>query len=374
MKHFVVVGLALLTSGCGGAEAATVKATPATLEVAIRQAGPGDTIYLAPGEYGNAGVGRRRTPLTLVSADPANPAIFRTFTVSESSDVTVENIVVNFTPDAKTVSWSCTVNIEESQNVSFLKSRVTGGPAVSGVEMTAKGTDRTDNVIGIPTGRGVCISSSQGVTVADNEVSKFHRGFVMNRVSKVILRHNDVHDMRTTAIVGSEVSDLLIEGNHLHDAHPWRWGETPAGDHADFLALWSNPNQKTPNARVSVIGNRFEQADGKDILGMWFEGKEAAPFTDAVIAKNVFLIANLQGILLWHTQGARIEQNIMRRVGDNPKQSPGILLRDGVTGVTMSNNTLNLIDDNSGGKNRQDHNQFTNKLIKPDEARALSIQ
>mgnify|MGYP000390856960 CR=1 FL=1 len=33
----------------------------------------------------------------------------------------------------------------------------------------AKGTDRTDNVIGIPTGRGVCISSSQGVIVADNE-------------------------------------------------------------------------------------------------------------------------------------------------------------------------------------------------------------
>lgn len=373
MKHFVVVGLALLTSGCGRAEAASLKATPATLEAVIRQAGPGDTVTLAPGEYGNSGVGRRRTPLTLVSADPANPAVFRTFSVTDSSDVTIDNVVVKLTPDAKTVSWSCTVNVEDSQNVNFLRSRISGGPAVSGVDMTAKDTDNTGNVIGLSTARGVCISSSQGVTFADNEVSKFHRGFVMNRVSKVTLRNNDVHDMRTTAIVGSDVTDLLIEGNHLHDAHPWRWGETPAGDHADFLALWSNARQTTPNARVSIIGNRFEQADGKDILGMWFEGKEAAPFTDAVITKNVFLIANLQGIMLWHTQGARIEQNVMRRVGDNPKQSPSILLRAGTTGVTMSNNTLNVIDDASGGKNRQDHNQFTNKLIKPDEAKALSI-
>lgn len=373
MKYFVVLGLALLMSGCGGADAAALKAKPSTLAELIRQAGPGDMITLAPGEYGDSGVNHRRSPLTLRSADPARPAIFRTFGVLDSSGITIDGVLIEFTPDAKTVSWSCAVNIQNSQDISFRKSRITGGPAVSGVAMEATGTDRTGNVIGIPTARGMCISGSQGVIVADNEVSKFHRGLVMNRISNVTLRNNDVHDMRTTAIVGSEVSDLLIEGNHLHDAHPWRWGETPAGDHADFLALWSNPRQTTPNARVSIIGNRFEQTDGKDILGMWFQGKEASPFTDAVIAKNVFLIANLQGIMLWNTQGARIERNIMRRVGDNPKQSPGILLRSGTTGVTMSDNTLNVIDDNSGGKNKQDHNRFTNKLIKADEAKALSI-
>lgn len=373
MKPFLAIGLALLTCGCN-AQAATLKATPATLQAVLRVAGAGDTISLAPGEYGNVGVDHRKSPITFVSANPGVPAVLRTLDIEGSTGVTFDNVVLNFTPDAKSVSWSCAASITDSQNISIVRSHISGGPAVAGVEMTAKATDNSGNVIGLPTGRGLCVTGSQDVTISDNEISKFHRGILLLRVSRVKIQKNNIHDMRTTAIVGADLTDVTIQDNYLHDANPWRWGQTPVGDHADMLALWSNSNQTTPNARVSVIGNRFEQANGMDILGMWFEGSEKAPFTDAVISNNVFLLANLQGILLWHTHGARVDNNMMRRVGDNPKQSPGILLRAGVTGVTMSGNTLNMIDDQSDGKNAKEHNKLTDKKISPEEAKALKAQ
>ncbi len=350
----------LLMAACGPATASPggpVK--PSELAGALAGAKCGKTISLAEGEFGDVSVegGGCTSPLVLTSADPAKPAVLRTLRI-EGGGVTVKDLRVAYTPDARSASFSCVVSIDGARDVTLSGLKIIGGGAVTGVAETATEGDNTGNVIGLPTGRGVCIQGSQDVTLSDSEVARFHRGILVNKSSKVTLRKNDIHDMRTTAIVGAQVSDLTIDGNWLHDAHPWRWGQTPVGDHADFLALWSNKGQPEPNARVVVTGNKFEQADGKSILGMWFQGSDSAPFTDAVISNNTFLLANLQGIALWNTKGVTIEGNTMLRTGDEPKQAPGILLRDGVTGAVMSGNRLNLIDDKSGGSNKDKGNEM----------------
>lgn len=350
----------LLVAACGPATASpSGPVKPADLAQALAGAKCGKTISLAEGEFGDVSVegGGCTSPLVLTSADPAKPAVLRTLRIG-GAGVTVKDLRVAYTPDARSASFSCVVAIDGARDVTLSGLKIIGGGAVTGVPETATQGDNTGNVVGLPTGRGICIQGSQDVTVSDSEVARFHRGILVNKSTKVTLRKNDIHDMRTTAIVGAQVSDLTIDGNWLHDAHPWRWGQTPVGDHADFLALWSNKGQPEPNARVVVTGNKFEQADGKSILGMWFQGSDSAPFTDAVISNNTFLLANLQGIALWNTKGVTIEGNTMLRTGAEPKQAPGILLRDGVTGAMMTGNRLNLIDDKSGGSNKDKGNEM----------------
>lgn len=343
------------------ARAATLPATPATLGAVFGKAVAGDTLALEPGFYGDVDLSKRFTGfVTLTCADKANPPTFRTFSLSSASYVAADCLRVNFTPDAKTLTWSYAVRVRDSNHVTLTGPKIIGGPAVAGINEDGSGSDlvvlsatsstNSGNVIGRGTAYGVQIANSTDVVIDGGEVANFYKGVILQSAKRVTIRGVNAHDMRTTAIVGADVSDLTVDGNWLHGAHPWRWGN---GDHADLLALWSNWNQTTPNARVRIINNRMEQLEGEAILGMWFQGESAAPFTDFEISGNRIVVNNLQGILLSNSGPGKISGNMLRRAsaGDAP-QSPTILLRNGVTGVAMTANTVGApISDLSAGVN-----------------------
>jgi hypothetical protein len=349
MKSLLLALTATLGACSAPADAGPV--TPATLRAAFDKAAPGDTLMLAPGSYGDVDFARRfPKPVTITCADKAHPPSFNKLSVSGSSYLTFSCVNVDFAPDAKTVTYSWATRIQESDHITFKDVRIVGGPAIAGLNEDGSGADVGGNIIGRPTAYGVLINHASDVLIDGGEVAGFHKGVMLQWTQKVTIRGVELHDMRTTAIVGADNSDLTIENNYLHSAHPWRWGH---GDHADLLALWSNGNQTTPNARVRIVNNRMEQMAGEAILGMWLQGSQAAPFTDFEITGNQIVVNNLQGILINNSHGGVIADNRLYRAtkGDD-EQSPTVLLRENTTGVTLKGNQLGAeISDLSKGDN-----------------------
>lgn len=361
--HVLTFALVISLCSAGAAMCAVIPVTPTTYAAAFATlpAAGGDTLSLAPGSYGFGDFSRKFTsPVMVTAADPTKAPSFSGLAVSGGSNITLRGLAVDWKPNASTLTWSWATRIQDSDHITFSGLKVIGGLAVAGLNEDGTGTDvvtgpfgstNSGNIIGRPTGYGILLQNVSDTLIDGGEVASFYKAVFLNGVRTTTIRGLDVHDNRTTAIVGANVSDVTIDGNWLHAAHPWRWGN---GDHADLLALWSNYNQTTPNARVRIVNNRMEQLAGEAILGMWFQGEIAAPFTDFEISGNQITVNNLQGILLSNSGPGKIANNVLRRAtadGD-PVQAPTILLRNGVTGIATTNNSLAApLSDLSGGAN-----------------------
>ena len=315
------------------------------LGAALTAAHSGDTILLAAGDYGDVSIKNKvfADGITLTSADPLNVATFHTLTVYGSQGVHIDDVGVKFTPTAATVASSAGVKIDSSSDISFIRSWVHGGDAVNGVPQTATTTDSTGNVIGMPAGYGINISNSTDVRVAAVEVSHIDRGIVLSNDQNILIANNDIHDLRRSGIVGSGLRDVSIDGNHIHDSNPWRWGQTPAGDHADFLALWTDPSQTYDSTNVRIVNNVMEQGKGVAVLGMWLQGDAysgtgTAAFVNATISNNAILDGNGQGIALWGVNNSTVDHNVLLQTSGDAKAGPGIMLRTGVTDVSVTDN------------------------------------
>lgn len=343
----------------------TVTATPDTLQAVLAKAVSG-TIKLAGGYYGDVSITKLSGKvITLKSASLSAPASFRSLTVSDSSKLTFSGLYVEFKPDAKTVGWTAAVTVQRSNSISFTGCTIKGGLAVNGVAEDATELDNTSNVIGRPCGYGLNLVQSQKVAFSDGEISGFHRLVVVNNIDGFTCQNNSLHNRRTTAIQGAQLSNAVIENNTIDDAEPWRWGQTPVGDHADCIAFWSNPKQTTPNANISIRNNRMMQTKGATILGMWLQGSDAAPFDGFDISANTFLIPNLQGVALWNAKNGTISGNVMVQSQvpgmtdeQRQKQKPTVLLRLVCSNVQVRDNLLGapVSDTNAAGLNPQSGN------------------
>lgn len=346
------------------AHAAVLPATPSTFSAVFTKlpAAGGDTVALAPGIYGRLDLGRKfAAPVTVTCADPLQRPIAPGFYIGGASNVTLSCLDVDWPPTIASTDSTPATEVSGSDHIVLTDLKIIGGPAISGVSEDHVGyTDASGNVIGRPTGYGLAIRGSSDVSVSATEVARFHKGVVLQGTQRVLLQRLNVHDTRTTPIVGSNNVDLTVTDSDLHDTAPWAWGlKTPTGvsygDHGDFLALWSDAGQTTPNARIKITGNRMIQSKGVPILGMWLEGSAAAPFTDFEIRDNLIVTNNLQGIgpLNFAVRGV-ITGNTLRRTdgSGDAGQSPTILPRGGSTGLTITGNSLGApVDDKSGGAN-----------------------
>ena len=316
------------------------------LTSALNSAKSGDIITLAGGDYGNISLTGKvfAESLTIKSADSNNPASFGSLTIKGSENIVVSGVNVDFVPTAATMSFSSAVLIDHSKGITFERGLIEGGPAVSGVAIDATTVDSTGNVIGLPTGRGITIQGSSNVTITQSDISQFLRGIAIGDSEKITISDNEIHHLRKTAIVGG-ADDLVIEGNYLHSASPWKLG-TAGGDHADFIALWTDPNQGAPTTNVTIKDNVLDQGDGTSVLGMWLQG-DAAGFANVVIQGNAILGGDTQGIMMSNTVGGVVKDNVLVQTTSYEK-APGIILLEGAKNILVSENIASAVADKNG--------------------------
>lgn len=317
----------------------------AQLASALSKAVGGDVIRLAAADYGDLSIKAKAfdTPVTIMSADAGRPAIFNTVTISGSDGITFKNVNVDLEPTLTTVTYSSVVRIADSSDIKFLGGVVNSGAAITGVPIGADDLIAGGNVLGLPTARGFTIQDSSAVTVEGVEIHSAFRGIALAHTTDVVLRNNDIHDLRTSPIVGADNDRLTIEGNHLSSSRPWNWG---SDDHADFIHLWTDPNQGGATTGLRIVNNRIEQGDGVAILGIYLDDNgNKLGFSGATIQGNLVLNGNGQGIRLENVFGSTVKDNTLLQTSGTFKNAPGINLTGGSHHVEATGNIAAYVID-----------------------------
>src|SRR5690606_28188469 len=112
----------------------------------------------------------------------------------------------------------------------------------------------------------ISIMWSSDIDITGNNIELFRSGIILNDVDGVNISDNHIHDLRTNPISGSNVDNLVIQGNYMHDSTPWRFGG--GGDHGDLIHLWTTVGQDAPSNNIVIEGNKLSQGNGQAMLGI----------------------------------------------------------------------------------------------------------
>jgi Ca2+-binding RTX toxin-like protein len=324
--------------------------TQAELLQALSQASGGDTIALKAGNYGNVYLQNKTgseltfdSAVTITSADPGNPAIFTSMDVRDATNLTFDGVVFDyrFTPGDEV--FERPFNFSGCDNLT-IRNSVIDGDMAHGVSATSDG---------FAYGIGLSIRFSDGVTIENTEISQFHRGVVVSESSDVIIRNNDVHSIRSDGMDFSEVKNVVIEANHIHDFA----ASYESGDHRDMIQFWTNGTE-SPSENIVIRGNVLDIGDGSwtqsifmrnDLVDQGLAGSELF-YRNVLIENNVITNAHLHGITVGETAGLIIRNNsVMHADGaaddglDPSVEIPRISVAATSTGVIINNNLTSAI-------------------------------
>jgi hypothetical protein len=326
LKRCCVAALAIALITGWFATAGTAQQTPVappSLAAALAEAKPGAVLLLAGGVYGSLSVkglaGEAGNPITLRSADPANPARFSRMTLNAVSHLILQDLEFQyrFEPGDKTNLRP--FQVFAARDVVLRKNLFEGD--------VARGVSSVDD--GYPSAFGLSITSSAEVLVDENEIRGFFRGMVTSDSVDVTIRGNDLHGLRMDGMNFAQVERVLIERNFIHDFKR----ALDSKDHADMIQFWTNGTER-PSTDITIQRNILNSGAGwytqsifmrNDLVDRGLAGA-AMFFRDVKIVENVIINAHLHGITVGETSGLLIANNtVVRNASSQGKSNdPGL--------------------------------------------------
>lgn len=324
--------------------------TQAELVDALRGATGGEVISLASGNYGDLTLVDRpsfdlsfASTVSIVSADPSNPAVVTGLDLRGASNISFENITFDYSYEAGQPIWEKPFAISGSDNVNFASCRFDGD--------LASGLTEADN--GFPTAFGLSVRDSSQIDVTDCEVSGFYRGLVFSNVDDLNVIGNDVHGIRMDGMNFSAVQGVLIEDNTIHDFDR----SMNSLDHSDMIQFWTNGTTR-PSTDIIIRGNTLDIGDGEytqsifmrnDLVDRGLAGSEMF-YQNILIENNVIINGHLHGITVGETNGLTIQNNSVlhsdgasRDGADLAVEIPRISVASASTDVTITHNATSSI-------------------------------
>ncbi len=286
---------------------------PATLAAALMTARGGETVMLGGGDYGvlkltpHSGVpGRYAHPVTITSADPANPARFSGMGLLNAENVVFDGVVFDYSYGLGDQHFSRPFIIAQSRGITIRNAVFDGD--------LAQGMSELDDGFGMAT--GLAIREAQDITLENSEFFTFYRALDIGGSRNVVVRGNDIHSIRCDGMNLAQVEDVLIEGNHLHDFQV----SAQSGDHRDMIQFWTAATKK-PTQRVVIRNNVLNAGGGLYTQSIFMRNervdtKEAGLelyYRDIRIMQNVIINAHLHGITVGETIGLEIANNTLIR-------------------------------------------------------------
>ncbi len=309
-RRSFLLGLSAALVGLpAGLRAETRSATPVDLAAVLEAAGPGTVIELAGGDYGSlamrGGGGGPQAPLVLRSADPARPARFARLGLRNVSHMVLEGLVFDYTFTAGDESRLRPFQIGACRAITLRNCLFDGDRA-----------SHDGKAAPSPTGFGLSVRDSDGVTVEGNRIRGFLRGLIVSQSRNVTVRGNEFHGLRSDGMNFAEVVSVLIEGNLLHDF------ERPegTGDHPDMIQFWTN-GTNSPTQDVTIRDNVLNVGQGAWTQSIFMRNEmvdakgagRAMFYRNIVIEDNVIVNAHPHGITVGETLGLAIRNNSVLR-------------------------------------------------------------
>jgi hypothetical protein len=308
LATLALLALSVLT-GPRAALAEVVALEPgADLAAALAAAEPGTVLELAGGDYGALAVkgagGTAEAPVTLRSADPANPARLSRMDLREVTHLVIEGVVFDyeFAP-------------EDPQNLRPFQVFTTRGLTIRNSVFDgdlAEGGPADES--GYPTAFGLAIRASAEITLEGNEIRDFYRGLVVGDVVDITVQRNDLHSLRMDGMNFAQVERALIEENTIRDFKR----AVNSGDHADMIQFWTNRTER-PSRDIVIRGNILNSGLGRQTQSIFMRNEEVDRgragdemfYRNITIEENVIINAHAHGITVGETEGLTIRQNTL---------------------------------------------------------------
>lgn len=294
------------------------------LELMLSRAAPGEIIKLAPGNFKNIKLTDRyfRTPITLTSMDPANPAVIGSLYVSHVFGLTFQNLVFSTAGDSAG-PWGAAATtpfqIDDSADIRF-----------KAVFFHGLRNDTLESDLS-----GLFIRASSNIIVSDSEFSHLHNALQHLDDTRLTIMRNHFHDILDDSIRGGGSSWVTIAGNRFDSDHQ----DKRDTDHPDCIQFWTE-NTKSPAAHISITDNIYVRGNGNPIQGIFISDETGkTPYQYIKISNNLLIGANWQGISIYNGFHIVIADNI---VSSYPDQISRILL-NGTADVTLTNNMAGQI-------------------------------
>jgi Ca2+-binding RTX toxin-like protein len=350
--------------------------TSAELYDALANASGGETILLEGGDYGSLNLGGSydvdaiySSNVTIMSADPDDPAVFSGMDMRDAANVTIDGVVFDYTFAAGDPVWIQPFEVQNGTNVTIKNSTFNGD--------YAENVSAVDDGYGY--GKGLVVTDTTGLVVENNVFFSFHRGMTVNGSSGVTVVGNEMYDMRSDGMNFAEVSDVLIEDNYLHD---FRASRTSA-DHCDMIQFWTNGTDE-PSENIVIRGNRLDIGDGtytqsifmgNDQVVLGLAGEEMF-YQNVLIEDNVIVNGHCWGIAVGQTNGLVIQNNtVLHSDGaaedglDSSVETPRINVASDSTNVVINSNLTSSI---SGFTNQQDWTVVNNVFVQDQDEQAAN--
>lgn len=341
---------------------------------ALASAKGGETIKLAPGDYGDMFLGGKSkfditfpSNVTITSADPNNPAVFSGLDVRGAANLTFDGVVFDYSFAKGDTLWERPFSVSGSQDITIRNCTFDGD--------AAKGVSEVDD--GYGTGIGLSVRGCSDVRLEGNEIYNFYRGIVTSESDGIIVKGNDLHSMRMDGLNFAEVTDVVIEQNYIHD---FKTSPTPL-DHCDMIQFWTNGTD-TPSSNIVIRDNRLDIGTGGATQSIFMRNDQvdrglAGPemfYRNVTIENNVIVNGHLHGIAVGETAGLTIQGNsVLRADGGKPEgvdasvEIPRIAVAASSTNVIVTHNATSGIAGYSG---QTDWTVSKNAFVQDQDSRA----
>ena len=252
--------------------------TTTDLIAAAKAAVSGDIIKLASGSYSSVLL-KYINPtgnITITSADPLNPAVFNDLNLSNSSNITLSNVV--FQTPANSLVWY-NFQVLYSSNIN-LTQILADGPGMTPIQDTT----------------GLIVRWSNGVHISDSEFRNLVNGIVFLDNTNISVADSYFHDMRRDGIDSGGNSKVAFTNNFFTNFHP------NAVDHPDAIQFWT-ANTTTVASDILVSGNVIVRgASGSPIQGIFIKDEvgtldyQGVTITNNLVLGGLYNGINLDGV------------------------------------------------------------------------------
>jgi hypothetical protein len=363
---------ALILPAARGARAAEVGITDAAgLAGALSTATGGETLRLAPGDYGRLALDARRSPqvdfprpVTLISADPANPAVFTEVALRGVGNLVLDGLRFDYSYAPGDKLYKRPFDFRECRSLT-IRNSLFDGDVPRGL---------SPEIDGLGYAFGLSVVDGRDVSILNNRIQGFFRGMVIRSGRNVLVAGNELVGLRLDGMNFVAMQDVRIEGNHIHG---FRRSKLKS-DHADMIQFWTNGSE-IPSTGITIRGNLLLAGDGdftqsifmrNDLVDRGLAGPEMF-YRDVLIEENVISNGHLHGITLGETKGATIRRNTLLRAPafataanrDKKVTIPRILVSDKAVEVVVADNIAFAVPPPQPGW------QVTDNLLVQDRAR-----
>ena len=293
----------------------------------LRVARGGETILLAPGQYGDLALSgvRPGSQVTIRSANPDNDAMFDSVKLSRVANLVFEDIDVSHVLGPNEADFAAGVMVNTSSNVSFV------------------GIDLAGSINGNPfdDGNGLMVTNSSRITVLDSTFREFNNAASFSRSSDVIFAGNTIRDAREGVNI-TQIDGGLFERNYVTDIRP----DVSKRDHSDAFQVQAGgangiSRDLVFNANVIM---------GDDNQGIFIRSEKAQPLGlvhSNIVITNNYVESNLRNaISAADIDGVVVTGNTVRDA-DGAGVVPGLTISNLSDGV-ISRNVVPLVDIRAG--------------------------